>query len=215
MTRHVLIRNARLVNEGQIVDGDLLIADGRIDRIAGSITLAAEIEIDAAGAWLLPGMIDDQVHFREPGLTHKGCIASESAAAVAGGITSFMDMPNTRPPTLDMAAVDAKRSLAAAGSHANYAFHLGVSTHNLDAVAAADPTRIAGIKAFDVDLQVEGSVMASDAFFPFRDGIDAAAEAGIKAVIQPGGSMRDAEVIAAADEHGLAMVFTGVRHFRH
>ena len=148
MTRHVLIRNARLVNEGQIVDGDLLIADGRIDRIAGSITLPAEIEIDAAGAWLLPGMIDDQVHFREPGLTHKGCIASESAAAVAGGITSFMDMPNTRPPTLDMAAVDAKRSLAAAGSHANYAFHLGVSTHNLDAVAAADPTRIAGIKVF-------------------------------------------------------------------
>ncbi|WP_374502673.1 dihydroorotase [Zoogloea sp.] len=148
MTRRILIRNARLVNEGRIVDGDLLIADGRIDRIASSITLAAEIEIDAAGAWLLPGMIDDQVHFREPGLTHKGCIASESAAAVAGGITSFMDMPNTRPPTLDMAAVDAKRSLAAAGSHANYAFHLGVSTHNLDAVAAADPTRIAGIKVF-------------------------------------------------------------------
>jgi phosphoribosylaminoimidazolecarboxamide formyltransferase/IMP cyclohydrolase len=75
--------------------------------------------------------------------------------------------------------------------------------------------RIAGIKAHDANLQVEGSVMASDAFFPFRDGIDAAAEAGIKAVIQPGGSMRDAEVIAAADEHGIAMVFTGVRHFRH
>jgi phosphoribosylaminoimidazolecarboxamide formyltransferase / IMP cyclohydrolase len=75
--------------------------------------------------------------------------------------------------------------------------------------------RIAGIKAADANLVVEGSVMASDAFFPFRDGIDAAAAAGIKAVIQPGGSMRDAEVIAAADEHGLAMVFTGVRHFRH
>ena len=75
--------------------------------------------------------------------------------------------------------------------------------------------RIAGIKAHDAGLVVEGSVMASDAFFPFRDGIDAAAEAGIKAVIQPGGSMRDGEVIAAADEHGIAMVFTGVRHFRH
>ena len=75
--------------------------------------------------------------------------------------------------------------------------------------------RIAGIKAHDANLQVEGSVMASDAFFPFRDGIDAAAEAGIQAVIQPGGSMRDAEVIAAADEHGIAMAFTGVRHFRH
>ena len=75
--------------------------------------------------------------------------------------------------------------------------------------------RIAGIKAADAGLVVEGSVMASDAFFPFRDGIDAAAEAGIKAVIQPGGSMRDNEVIAAADEHGIAMVFTGIRHFRH
>jgi len=89
---------------------------------------------------------------------------------------------------------------------------IGVGAGQMSRVYSA---RIAGIKAFDVDLQVEGSVMASDAFFPFRDGIDAAAEAGIKAVIQPGGSMRDAEVIAAADEHGLAMVFTGVRHFRH
>ena len=148
MPRHILIRNARLVNEGRITDGDLLVADGRIAHIAGAIDRSADVEIDAAGAWLLPGMIDDQVHFREPGLTHKGCIASESAAAVAGGITSFMDMPNTRPPTLDMAAVDAKRALAAASSRANYAFHLGVSTHNLDAVAAADPRRIAGIKVF-------------------------------------------------------------------
>ena len=89
---------------------------------------------------------------------------------------------------------------------------IGVGAGQMSRVYSA---RIAGIKAFDVDLQVEGSVMASDAFFPFRDGIDAAAEAGIKAVIQPGGSMRDAEVIAAADEHGLAMVFTGIRHFRH
>ncbi|MEG3049219.1 MAG: bifunctional phosphoribosylaminoimidazolecarboxamide formyltransferase/IMP cyclohydrolase, partial [Thermomonas sp.] len=89
---------------------------------------------------------------------------------------------------------------------------IGVGAGQMSRVYSA---RIAGIKAFDANLQVEGSVMASDAFFPFRDGIDAAAEAGIKAVIQPGGSMRDAEVIAAADEHGLAMVFTGVRHFRH
>jgi phosphoribosylaminoimidazolecarboxamide formyltransferase/IMP cyclohydrolase len=89
---------------------------------------------------------------------------------------------------------------------------IGVGAGQMSRVYSA---RIAGIKAHDAHLQVEGSVMASDAFFPFRDGIDAAAEAGIKAVIQPGGSMRDAEVIAAADEHGLAMVFTGVRHFRH
>ena len=89
---------------------------------------------------------------------------------------------------------------------------IGVGAGQMSRVYSA---RIAGIKAHDANLQVEGSVMASDAFFPFRDGIDAAADAGIKAVIQPGGSMRDAEVIAAADEHGLAMVFTGVRHFRH
>ena len=89
---------------------------------------------------------------------------------------------------------------------------IGVGAGQMSRVYSA---RIAGIKAADVDLVVDGSVMASDAFFPFRDGIDAAAQAGIKAVIQPGGSMRDAEVIAAADEHGIAMVFTGVRHFRH
>ena len=89
---------------------------------------------------------------------------------------------------------------------------IGVGAGQMSRVYSA---RIAGIKAADANLVVEGSVMASDAFFPFRDGIDAAAAAGIKAVIQPGGSMRDNEVIAAADEHGLAMVFTGVRHFRH
>jgi dihydroorotase len=100
----LLIRNARLVNEGQIFASDLLVRAGRIDKIATSITDSADQEIDAAGAWLLPGMIDDQVHFREPGLTHKGCIATESAAAVAGGITSFMDMPNTKPPTASIQA---------------------------------------------------------------------------------------------------------------
>jgi phosphoribosylaminoimidazolecarboxamide formyltransferase/IMP cyclohydrolase len=89
---------------------------------------------------------------------------------------------------------------------------LGIGAGQMSRVYSA---RIAGIKASDAGLVVPGSVMASDAFFPFRDGIDAAAEAGIKAVIQPGGSMRDAEVIAAADEHGIAMVFTGIRHFRH
>jgi dihydroorotase-like cyclic amidohydrolase len=105
----LLIRNARLVNEGRIFDADLLVRHGRIDKIAPSIAASADEEIDAGGQWLLPGMIDDQVHFREPGLTHKGCIATESAAAVAGGITSFMDMPNTKPPTLSMAAVADKK----------------------------------------------------------------------------------------------------------
>lgn len=144
----LLIRNARLVNEGQIHDGDLLVRDGRIDKIGSSICGAADEEIDADGDWLLPGMIDDQVHFREPGLTHKGCIASESAAAVAGGITSFMDMPNTRPPTLSLAALQEKKAIAAASAHANYAFHFGAANDNLAAVAALDPCSVAGIKVF-------------------------------------------------------------------
>ena len=144
----LLIRNARLVNEGRIVDGDLLVRHGRIDKIAPGISTAAGEEIDAAGQWLLPGMIDDQVHFREPGLTHKGCIATESAAAVVGGITSFMDMPNTRPPTLSIAALADKKVIAARDSLANYAFHFGVSNDNLDAVAALDPREVGGIKVF-------------------------------------------------------------------
>lgn len=144
----LLIRNARLVNEGQFFESDLLVRAGRIDKIATSITDSADQEIDAAGAWLLPGMIDDQVHFREPGLTHKGCIATESAAAVAGGITSFMDMPNTKPPTLSLAALADKKAIAARESRANYAFHFGVANDNLDVVAALDPRDVAGIKVF-------------------------------------------------------------------
>ncbi len=144
----LLIRNARLVNEGRIFDADLLVRHGRIDKIAPSIVASVDEEIDAAGQWLLPGMIDDQVHFREPGLTHKGCIATESAAAVAGGITSFMDMPNTRPPTLSMAALAEKKAIAASDSLANYGFHFGVSNDNIDAVVALDPREVAGIKVF-------------------------------------------------------------------
>lgn len=144
----LLIRNARLVNEGNIFDADLLVRHGRIDKIATSIAATADEEIDAAGQWLLPGMIDDQVHFREPGLTHKGCIASESAAAVAGGITSFMEMPNTRPATLSLAALAEKTLIAARESRANYAFHFGVSHDNLDVVAALDPREVGGIKVF-------------------------------------------------------------------
>ena len=123
-------------------------ARGASKKIAPGITASADEEIDAAGQWLLPGMIDDQVHFRDPGLTHKGCIATESAAAVAGGITSFMDMPNTRPATLSMAALADKKATAARDSLANYAFHFGVSNDNLDAVAALDPREVGGIKVF-------------------------------------------------------------------
>ena len=145
----ILIRNARLVNEGREFDADLLVAHGRIEQIAGQISAPyADIEIDAKGQWLLPGMIDDQVHFRDPGAPHKGTIHSESRAAVAGGITSYMDMPNTRPATLTLAALADKQRRAALGSVANYGFHFGVSNDNLDTVAALDPCQVAGVKVF-------------------------------------------------------------------
>lgn len=145
----ILIRNARLVNEGKVFEADVFIARGRIDKIAASIEgMNAPVEIDAQGRWLVPGMIDDQVHFREPGATHKGCMASESRAAVAGGITSFMDMPNTRPATLTLAALDDKKARAASSSVANYGFHFGVSKDNLETVARLDPRQIAGVKVF-------------------------------------------------------------------
>ncbi len=145
----LLIRNARMVNEGQVREGDLLVRHGRIERIAGCLeNCGASREIDAAGRYLLPGMIDDQVHFREPGYPQKGSIASESRAAVAGGITSFMDMPNTRPATLSLEALAEKKRLAAAHSVANYGFHFGVSRDNLDTVAALDPREVAAVKVF-------------------------------------------------------------------
>ncbi|QAX82463.1 dihydroorotase [Pseudomonas sp. DTU12.3] len=145
----VLIRNARLVNEGREFDGDLLISNGRIVKIARSIQGEnATIEIDANGQWLLPGMIDDQVHFREPGAPAKGSIHTESRAAVAGGITSFMDMPNTHPATLTLEALADKKRRAALTSVANYGFHFGVSRDNLDTVAALNPSEVAGVKVF-------------------------------------------------------------------
>ncbi len=144
-----LIVNARLVNEGREFDADLRIEDGRIARIDTRIAANPEDRvIEAGGRWLLPGMIDDQVHFREPGLTHKGDIASESAAAVAGGLTSFMDMPNTNPPTLDSAALEAKYALAKGRAWGNYGFYHGASNDNLDAIRTLDPKAAPGIKVF-------------------------------------------------------------------
>ncbi|MEL4892870.1 dihydroorotase [Xanthomonas protegens] len=149
MSASTLIVNARLVNEGRETQGDLRIADGRIAAIAPQLAAReGETVIDAAGRWLLPGMIDDQVHFREPGLTHKGDIATESAAAVAGGLTSFMDMPNTNPPTLDAAALQAKYDAAHGRAWGNYGFYLGASNDNLAAIQTLDPKTAPGIKVF-------------------------------------------------------------------
>ena len=118
-----LITNAEIVNEGRRESGDVSIRDGRIHRIGPKLTARANDRVlDAKGRWLLPGMIDDQVHFREPGLTHKADIESESRACLAGGITSYMEMPNTKPPATNRPALEAKYARAAEVSRVNYAF---------------------------------------------------------------------------------------------
>jgi len=145
----MLIKNARMVNEGEIENGDLLIRQGRIEKIDRSISADGVARVlDAAGAYLLPGMIDDQVHFREPGLTHKAGIWSESRAAVAGGITSFMEMPNTMPPTVTLDALEDKYDIARRKSLANYAFYLGATNDNLDVIRSLPAGAACGIKIF-------------------------------------------------------------------
>jgi dihydroorotase len=145
----LLITNARLINEGAIRDTDVLIEGNRIDKVASGIAAAEGVEvIDAAGKYLLPGMIDDQVHFREPGLTNKGDLASESAAAVAGGITSFMDMPNVNPQTTTREALADKYAMAAGRCTANYGFYLGATNRNIEEIKALEVGEACGIKAF-------------------------------------------------------------------
>jgi len=146
---NTLIINARLVNEGCEFEADLRIGQGRIAEIGSGLSAhAGEAVVDARGRWLLPGMIDDQVHFREPGSGHKGDIATESAAAVAGGLTSFMDMPNTSPATLTSAALEDKYARACGRAWGNYGFYLGASHDNLEAIRALDPSATPGIKVF-------------------------------------------------------------------
>ena len=144
-----LILNARLVSDGREFDGDLRISGDRIAAIGTGLSARpGETVVDAAGRRLLPGMIDDQVHFREPGLEHKADMASESAAAVAGGLTSFMDMPNTSPPTLNAAALEDKYARAAGRARANYGFYFGASNDNLEDVRGIDPAATPGLKVF-------------------------------------------------------------------
>ncbi|MCB1925458.1 MAG: dihydroorotase [Gammaproteobacteria bacterium] len=148
MSNALLITNARLVNEGRIVDGDLLAVDGRIEKIGSGLSHAGAEVLDAAGRVLMPGMIDDQVHFREPGVTHKADIATESRAAVAGGITSFMEMPNTNPQTVTLEALEAKFALAAGRAWGNHAFYLGATNDNIDEIRRLGPNQTCGIKVF-------------------------------------------------------------------
>ena len=146
----ILIKNAKIVNEGQVFEGDVLIEDECIVEIAESISAksATTTIIDAEGNYLLPGMIDDQVHFREPGLTHKGDIASESKAAIAGGITSFIEQPNTVPNAVTQEILEEKYQIAAQNSYANYSFMMGVTNDNLEEVLKTNPKNVAGIKIF-------------------------------------------------------------------
>jgi dihydroorotase len=144
-----LIQNARIVNEGQVRDADVRVRAGRIETIAGTLTAKpGERVYDARGRTLLPGLIDDQVHFREPGMEYKADIASESRAAVAGGITSFMDMPNTKPPAITRAALEDKFARGAKSALANYSFYMGTTNDNLDEIRALSPGQTCGLKVF-------------------------------------------------------------------
>lgn len=144
-----LIKGAKIVNEGQIIDGDVLIEDGYIAKIGGTIDLFGPVkEINAEGQYLLPGIIDDQVHFREPGLTHKAEIYTEAKAAVAGGITSFMEMPNTVPNTLTQELLEQKYLIGNDKSLANYSFFMGASNDNIDEVLKTDAINVCGVKIF-------------------------------------------------------------------
>ncbi|MEN9919821.1 MAG: hypothetical protein RL662_2257 [Bacteroidota bacterium] len=148
-----LIHNATLINEGSsivasvLIEGELIKAVYLSSNIPNEIRSKAKV-IDATGLWLLPGVIDDQVHFREPGLTHKGDIASESRAAIAGGVTSFMEMPNTNPQTTSIEALDAKFEIASTKSYANYSFYLGATNDNLSELRRVNKKEVCGIKIF-------------------------------------------------------------------
>lgn len=146
----VLIKNAHIVNEGKISKGDVLVQDGLIAEVSETISarVADTKVIDADGSYLLPGMIDDQVHFREPGLTHKATIETESKAAIAGGITSFIEMPNTVPQATTIELLEEKFEVASKTSWANYSFMFGGTNDNLDEILKVDPQKVAGLKLF-------------------------------------------------------------------
>lgn len=144
----ILIKNTHLIHKSRITHGDILVKNGFIERIDPVIDSYADREIDASQWHALPGIIDDQVHFREPGLTHKADIHSEARAAVAGGTTTFMEMPNTKPSTLSQSLLQEKYEIAARNSLANYSFYMGASNDNLEEVLRTNPADVCGIKVF-------------------------------------------------------------------
>lgn len=144
----IVFKNAQIVNRGQVSSGDLLVENGKIAKVGGVIEAPGALEIVAEGKHLIPGIIDDQVHFREPGLTHKADLYTEPRAAVAGGTTSFMEMPNVKPPTLTQELLEEKYQIAAQKSLANYSFFMGASNDNLEEVLKTNPQNVCGIKVF-------------------------------------------------------------------
>ncbi|MFT4669780.1 MAG: dihydroorotase [Flavobacteriaceae bacterium] len=167
---NILIKNAQIVNEGQILRGDVLIQGDRIAEVAESISVKSSdtMVIDADGHYLVPGMIDDQVHFREPGLSHKATIATESKAALAGGITSFIEMPNTVPQATTIELLEDKFTIASETSWANYSFMFGGTNNNLEEILKVDETKVAGLKLFlgssTGDMLVDDPVILEEIF---------------------------------------------------
>jgi dihydroorotase len=144
----LLLANGRVVNEGRTAEMDILIGGDRIERLGSGPVPPGTVVVDLNGLHVLPGLIDDQVHFREPGLTHKATIASESLAAICGGVTSYLDMPNNSPPCVDRAALAAKKAIAARTSFANYGFYLGATNSNLEEIRSVTQAEACGIKVF-------------------------------------------------------------------
>jgi dihydroorotase len=144
----IVLKNGRVANRGKFTESDILIEGRFIKRVDRDISDDHAEIIDAAGQWILPGIIDDQVHFREPGLTHKGDIFTESRAAVAGGVTSYMEMPNTRPPAVTRELLEEKYSLASGKSLANFSFYMGTTNDNVDEVLKTEGRKVCGIKIF-------------------------------------------------------------------
>lgn len=146
--KSILIKNAQIINRGEIKSGDIFIKNGKIEQIGGTIDRHADTEINAEGKYAMPGIIDDQVHFREPGLTHKSNLYTEPRSAVAGGTTSFMEMPNTKPAALTQELLEDKYQIAAKKSLANYSFFMGASNENLEEVLKTDEKNVCGVKVF-------------------------------------------------------------------
>lgn len=148
MQNSTLFREAHIVNEGEVVVGDVLVVGDRIAKVGKNLEADGAEVVNANGMWLMPGIIDDQVHFREPGLTHKAELSTESKAAAAGGVTSFMEMPNTVPQALTQRLLEDKYERAAEVSAVNYSFFMGASNKNIEEVLKTDPKRVCGVKVF-------------------------------------------------------------------